>query len=290
VQLPSQLEHLGRSLLGRNFSKDAVFVMLQQHTAYYDEAGGADMGFTFVCGYCATVAQWESFEVDWKLFLIKFGVPYLHMKEFAQSNKCYAAWKGNEPLRARFLGTAAEIIASHASRAFSVSVSHECFDKVNLKYKVRETFSSPYALAGRTCIAIANKFIHGAKTEPPPIEHIFDDGGPDKGGLINSLQAMMPYLPAPSFKPSRDVKPCRQWPDGRMGLVQLQAADYLAYELGKLLREIRFNKGRPVRKSLLALNGVRLDKSSFTEDRLTKMFIGAEAVSPGQFKRGVNGE
>jgi hypothetical protein len=85
-------------------------------TVYFDETGGEDLGFTFVAGWGASASEWDSFEVDWRLFLVKFDVPYLHMKEYVHSKKCYATWKGNESLRARFLGMAAEIIAAHAKR------------------------------------------------------------------------------------------------------------------------------------------------------------------------------
>ncbi len=108
--------------------------------AYFDEAGGEDIRFTLVCGYAASVADWEAFEVDWKLFLIKFGVPYLHMKEFSQSKKCYEHWKGKDTLRANFMEMAAEIINSHLKRAFISIVSHECFAKVDAAYKLHERF------------------------------------------------------------------------------------------------------------------------------------------------------
>ena len=278
---PSALEHLGRSLLGKSYSPDALFCMF---TAYFDESGDKEDGFTIICGYVASVSEWELFEVDWRLFLIKFGVPYLHMKEFSQSKKCYAKWKGNETVRARFLGMASDIIACRTQRAFCCVVSNESFDKVNLSYRVAETFNSPYALAGRTCISLANQWAGTLEDGRANIEHVFEDGGPDKGGLINSLQSMPPFQPSPAFKPSRDVLPSREWPDGRVGMVQLQAADYLAYETGKLLRDIRLRKRR-IRKSIRALARVPLDKSTFDEARLTRMFSGAESLSPGRFKR-----
>jgi hypothetical protein len=62
------LEHLGRSLLGSRFSPETLFTMV---TCYFDESGGDDVGWTFVCGWAATVAQWDRFEIDWKLFLAK---------------------------------------------------------------------------------------------------------------------------------------------------------------------------------------------------------------------------
>lgn len=270
----NRLEGLGRSLMGRRYSPKALFTMF---AAYFDESGGNDSRFTFVCGYTATVAQWSAFEFDWKLFLAKFRVPYLHMKEFSQSKKCYTQWQGNKTLRAQFLGMASEIIGSHLQRAFIGMVSHDGFDKVDLKYKLRERFNSPYALAGRACIALANNRARESSNGTLEIEYIFEDGCPDKGGLIKAVEALPPFLPAPSFKPSRDARPSKNWPGGRSGLVHLQAADYLAYEAGKLLRDLYLIRSgeREVRKSLKALTKVPVDRTSWGEARLVRTCEGA---------------
>jgi hypothetical protein len=78
----SALGHLARAVSGASFSPESFFAMF---TCYFDEAGGKDHGFTVVAGWAASIERWEHFEVDWKLFLIKWGVPHLHMKEFTQS-------------------------------------------------------------------------------------------------------------------------------------------------------------------------------------------------------------
>lgn len=61
-------------------------------TCYLDEAGGKAEGFTVICGWVSTVAQWEQFEIDWRLFLASYKVPYFHMKEFAQSTGPFKKW------------------------------------------------------------------------------------------------------------------------------------------------------------------------------------------------------
>jgi hypothetical protein len=264
----SALEHLGRAVLGKRYSPETLFAMF---TAYFDEAGGDDLGFMFVAGYVASVEAWERFEVDWKLFLAKEHIPYLHMKEFSQSKGPFADWKDNESKRARFIGTAAEIINSHARRVFISVVSCKEFAEVNAMYALDQRFSSPYALAGRSCIAMADNWARNPKTRMLDIEYVFEDGAPDKSGLVSSVEALPPFLPAPIFKPGRDEKPSKNWPKGKKGVVQLQAADYIAYEA----RKVAFNlvKGRPkvARKSLQALTPVDLDKSGWDKARLLRL-------------------
>ncbi|MGA2876612.1 MAG: hypothetical protein ABSE82_13870 [Nitrososphaerales archaeon] len=268
----SALEHLGRSVMGRRYSPKILFAMF---TTYFDEAGSDDLGYMFVAGYVASVEAWERFEVDWKLFLAKFDVPYLHMKEFSQSKKCYAKWKDNEPQRGRFLGMAAEIINSHAKRAFLSMVSCKEFGEVDAMFTLSERFKSPYALTGRACIGLANNWARNPKTKLLDIEYVFEDGGPDKGGLISSVEALPPFLPSPAFKPSRDEKPSRGWPQGRRGVVQLQAADYLAYEARKVAFNIVNGRPRIARKSLQALTPVDLERSTWDRARLLRLCQGA---------------
>ena len=110
------------------------------------------------------------------------------MKEFSQSKKCYAKWKDNEPQRGRFLGMAAEIINSHAKRAFLSMVSCKEFGEVDAMFTLSERFKSPYALTGRACIGLANNWARNPKTKLLDIEYVFEDGGPDKGGLISSVE------------------------------------------------------------------------------------------------------
>src|SRR6185369_10427269 len=90
---------------------------------------------------------------------------------------------------------------------------------------------------------------------------------------ISAIQALPPFLPAPAFKPSRDVAPSRKWPQGKSGWVQLQAADYIAYEARKFVVDHELiKKGlRGARKSLGALTKVPLGISSWGEQRLMRV-------------------
>jgi hypothetical protein len=170
---------------------------------------------------------------------------------------------------------AAEIINSHAKHAFVSIVSDVEFAEVNKIYRLRERFKTPYALAGRACIGLANAWARNPKTQLLDLEYVFEDGGPDKAGLIRAVEALSPYLPSPSFKPGRDVEPCENWPEGRIGWVHLQAADYLAYEARKIAFNIVNGRPRIPRKSLQALTKVPLERSSFDKPRLLRLCEGA---------------
>jgi hypothetical protein len=228
-----------------------------------DEAGGDDEGFTVVCGWVSTVALWEQFEIDWKLFLASYKVDYFHMKEFSQSKGQFKKWKDKRLIRDRFMGDAAQIIMERVQSGILCNVHHTIFDRTDTSHELRRTLSSPYAMAGRACVAQVDK-----DTGRKDVEYIFEDGGPDKGGLHAAMNVEF-KLPDPIFKPSRDLKDKRG--NIRKGIVQLQAADYMAYEIRKHRREFADKTGRPTRESLKAiLNISDINKVNFT---------GANAVS-----------
>jgi hypothetical protein len=239
-------------------------------TCYFDESGGADLGWTYVCGYVASVDQWERFEIDWKIFLAKYDIPYFHMKECAHFKGPFSKWKNNESSRNCFLRDASLIIRAYVRHSFVSLVSHDIFAEANMIYKFCEVFKTPYSLAGRACIEAAHEEI-GSE-----IKYVFEDGCPDKGGLIHSMTACLPCRRLPSFEPSRNFISTNQWPNGRIGVIPLQAADFLAYESRKLLIDREKLKIDPskFRKSLLALSrNVPLTLCLITPDVIDRICV-----------------
>jgi len=57
------------------------------------------------------------------------------------------------------------------------------------------------ALVGRTCIALARNWRLRQTGASLDMEFIFDDGAPDKGGLLALCDDLTPAVPSPSFKP-----------------------------------------------------------------------------------------
>ncbi len=216
-----------------------------------------------VAGYVSSVARWETFESDWRIALSKYDVPYLHMKELAHFKGPFLKWKKESGTRARFLNTAADIINSNVIFGMSVTVHYKDFEYANRQYDLTSVFSSPYALAGRSCIAEANvvrgKTVYGSLD----MEYVFERGGPDAGGLVNAVKEVTPTLPIPIFKPSRN------W-NGQRGVIQLQASDYLAYEIKKyVIDHPKYKRGeRFPRMSLGALTATDVHRRFWNLERL----------------------
>ena len=231
-------------------------------TTYCDDGGGDDHGYTVICGWVSTVDQWDGFEVDWKLLLIHYEIPFFHMSKLAHWNAPYEKWKANPGIRDRFLREAGKVIRSRVKKGFLVYVNHSHFKTVNSLFELEESFGSAHGLAGRLCMDRADFWRKSENYSFDTMRFVFEDG-PGYADVSRAACAITPHLPIPNFEASRDVKPCPDWPEGRIGVVQLQSADYLAYEYRKAIADKR-DKGLDVhRKSLQALLGVPLEIAGF---------------------------
>lgn len=244
------LEHIARSIWLTRYSAENLFGMF---TSYFDASIAHKEGVTIVAGWLSTIAEWEQFDIDWRLLLARYDVPYFHMNEFAHSTGAFSSWKGREVKRENFIKKAIGIIKDRVRYGAAMVIEHGTFDEVNSLYQLSENYGNPYSLAGRHCVAEVHKWLEKNGYEPP-IEYIFEDGDVGKGQLIELMEKS--ELPLPLFKPSRD----RKTKSGIVpGLRPLQAADLTAYELLKGFKTGEHAPRYKHRESLKAL--VRIPKS-----------------------------
>ncbi|MGI8519379.1 MAG: hypothetical protein ACR2MC_02005 [Actinomycetota bacterium] len=193
--------------------------------AYYDASGaeGDSRKPLVVAGLISTVLRWRKFERDWNRVLAdpEFNVPYLHMKEFAHSQKGspFESWKGNEEKRKQFLDRLRRVIKRRVHRATLMYLPLEHFTAVNERYRLQEVIGGPYSLAAVGCFGHVDKWVK-AKHPGDHVEHIFEAG--DKGQRIfEAVSKVAGYFPI-----------IRRKFDGERGtwITPLQAADWFAYE------------------------------------------------------------
>jgi hypothetical protein len=244
--------------------------MLNSYTLYGDAGGGRDHGFIVVSGYLSTFGRWCSFVAAWQYTLACFNAPYFHMKEFSQSKGPFASWKGEEPRRARFLGALAEIIHANVELSLACIVEFKTFEKVNQRYALAEAVGVPYSYAARGCVSHSHQYLRKKNIGVlPEINYVFEDGDEGRGELTRVL--LKDGYNAPIFRPSRD----RTAKDGTpvRGFVQLQAADFAAYEIRKAFRD-NPEEDWPLekyRKSIRALGKINSWWGKFTEHDILYM-------------------
>ncbi len=197
-------------------------------TGYFDDAGGVDHGYTVVAGWVSTVERWRVFAEEWEQMLAAFQVPWFDMKTLSHFNGVYAPWKEQPEIKNDFQSAACRVIGGSAAIGFVSIVPHAVFARVNTVYRAKEYFGNEYALAGLTCCVKMRKWARKQES-PQPLEIIFDDGTPKRGKLTEAMvkaRFAEPIFRSPLPKPDRPPN-----------VVQLQAADFLAYEVRKVQKD-----------------------------------------------------
>jgi hypothetical protein len=212
------LDLLAGSLDHREGSLFAMF------TGYFDDAGGADHGFTAVAGWVATMERWRHFAEQWRLMLAAFRVPWFDMKTLSHFKGVYQSWKETPKMKDDFQAAACRIIASNVLCGFACVSEHPVFAKVNEAYRLKEYVGNDYALAGLTCALKLREWIY-RQNPPEPFEIVFDDGTAKRGKLRDVMKRE--HFAEPIFRSPLPRK------DGIWPVIQLQAADFLAYEIRK---------------------------------------------------------
>jgi len=228
-------------------------MMVSGYTAYFDASSGHkdQLPGTWVCGFASTVSAWQNFEIDWKLALIKYGVPFFHMRNFIANSKPFheAKWK-SEAYRAAFISDLCEIIRAHVICMIGRGLWHTDFDFVNKTYEL-DTRYNPYAICGFQCAARTKRYLRDRYSDTATIEFVFERGDEGHGFLTNE---MLRYkLPAPIFRPSRKLEDKAQ----QTPAIQLQACDFAAWEFRREgNRRTGLARGKKLRESFKALEKI----------------------------------
>lgn len=182
-----------------------------------------------ISGFVSTAEKWIRFEKSWSQTLKLFDVPYFHMKEFAHSTGPFKSWKGNEKRREAFIKRLISCCAANVIHSSSCGIVLSDYAEVNLRYEYGERTGGPYAMCGRGYIAGVELWRKTSRYKSNPIEFVFADGDKGKGRLITHLKTY--HYPLPTFK---NALP-RKNDAGTAAVVQLQAADLVAWEHNKFL-------------------------------------------------------
>jgi hypothetical protein len=266
---------------------EVVLSLVDSYTAYYDAAGGEDHGFIVVSGWVLNLMQGASFLGGWKSVLAEYGVPYFHMKTFSQSKGPFSSWGGDDVKRARFLSSLVEVIKASVDYGVACFIDFRVFERVNRRYMFDRAVGVPYSFAGRDCIAKIHRYLRERHNRLPEVRHIFDDGDEGKGELMRVVKK--DGYAVPVFASSRN----RKARDGTSirGVIQLQAADFAAYELRKAMVDDPNEEWMPWehRKSLRALASIPSWWGYYKEKDMLQI-CRAVSVEPRTRKRRLSGQ
>jgi len=221
--------------------------VLGMFKACMDESGtDAASPIASVAGWIATLEDWAGFERQWLEALGDYGVTYFHMKEFAHSTGQFKDWKGNENRRKAFLKRLTKIVDRWSTFGIWVRVPKDEY-RACLSEDEQSDMGDPYLFCLYTVITfLVPKW--PALWRDAKLTFVFEEN------KEWSSQAQTNYFRLKRKLIERLGKRAAFLSDyftycPKLCCVPLQAADFLAWESTKQLREL----SRPMRGSLKAL-------------------------------------
>lgn len=213
----------------------AIFPFSDKHkymlmlSAYMDETGHAAderQKYVGIAGLMAPAANWERFERKWKeaLALPYIGLPYFHMKDFANRKKFYVGW--SEEKRRKVLGKLLTVIETAHPLPVGSIVPLKYWRALAPEYKT--VFMDPYFLCFQGNMSACTSFLDVGRA--PQEERV---------ALVFSEQVEFRHKALKFYERAKDMaiftrRMARPPSFGDMReLVQLQAADVVAYEMYK---------------------------------------------------------
>ncbi len=201
--------------------------MAREFAAYFDDAGHPDnQDLVLIAGFVSGKDQWLKFEDEWHNALQQCGLPrdtVFHMTDLLAGapKSPFAGWTDHQ--KHRLLEKLVHIAAIRTVKHFSETVFMDDYRAVNDEFALEEFHGAPYGLAGRNLLM---RLKHWLEKQGPDARLLifFEDGTKHKGDLLDNCRR--DGLPTPAFAKKRE-------------LVPLQAADLLAWEIAKHMRQIR---------------------------------------------------
>ena len=243
--------------------------------AYFDESGthGEESGAVTVAGFVATRERWTEFGGEWADFLAREGIKTFHRTHLESFYKEFARDKGwDEERRNRVVNESQAIIGKYVQVGFAHTVFKADYDEV-VKGDVRLKLGAKhYTFCGQACMRRIAAW--AALSGHNEAINYFFEGGAKGTGELSAMMARIAKKPEAraAFRLSSIsfAKKYDEVIDEVMfpGLIQLQAADILAYEVYKHMENFHFSPDkRPMRQSFLQLLNLRFPLETRYHDK-----------------------
>ena len=205
----SPIKHLAHALFFRHNEAERYMAMLTGYTAYFDASGQRGQGDLLVVGgYVASVKRWDSFDDHWANILRARNVKEFHMTDFMHEEVIDGAWKKDDGRAENFLKKLVNAICNTAEYAPTVMIYLSDWEELNKKYQLRESWHTPLALAGGSCIQLIYDWCERKRIQREHIEFFFEDGDLDRGDLQKLVKKAFGFELMMKKKSLRPLQAC----------------------------------------------------------------------------------
>ncbi len=241
--------HLYKSLFA---SKNDLFVMF---TVYLDESNTSpNQRMPIVAGYLSSTFKWSRFGEQWEKLLRhhkvpidpKYGIPIAHRNKIQNLKGIFSNWAESD--RDKFLDKAYPIIRRHIRLPIGCAIPRKAFEQIIPK-SMQKYLGGIYGWCVYSCLLGVKTWCEQHKYNKP-ITYVFEAGAQGQGHVNQTLSLL--------YKNTQYRKNFRLGGFAFEGknLKPLQAADFIAYDLGRYALDVELGRTRlPINDYLIQLLG-----------------------------------
>ena len=216
-------------------------------TFAFDAGGDDSTAYMTVAGFASSTEHWDEFSKKWKARLDRDGIEFFHTIDANNFRGPFKHWYSlpnneREGLRRSLFEDLMKIIQGNTFQKFSCTIVNKDYETTNNALR-QEFVESAYSYGARACEASARQWVRAdwRYCKEMQIAAIFElgDGGQDEGKMRERLRKDYGHFP-PNFRPKKDTP--RTDGTSEKGFIPLQAADWLAWEVNRLVRDIQAGK------------------------------------------------
>src|SRR5208282_2655323 len=215
-------------------------------SAYFDESGThAGSPVLAVAGYMGFADKWARFEEKWERVLKAYSVEVpFHMTDFENRQQGFKHLEGRT--RNQFFTQLVRIISEAALFGFGAAVSLADYEKL-VKGPVKNSLGTPYTLCTQQCLLLVSRWMDEFLYEGQ-VAYFFE------AGVLRASETAEVWQKI--IKDDKERRRCKALSirfASKRDLRPLQAADILAYETWKHLKNTLAGSPRQRRESLNVL-------------------------------------
>ena len=249
-------------------------------TAYIDESGThSDASNVVVGGYISTVRNWKQLRREWNHLLKREGVAVLHRTDLENLRGEFKGW--SEDRQISIIRESHKLIKQYTEKGIGAAVITADFDQV-MPGVVKRIFGGPYGWVVHDFMVGVGRWARDSN-QKGFVQYVFEQGARGRHQVERMFSTL--YSPPPGLPPSnydwRETLRINGWSFGSkyddskrriQGIVQLQSADWFAYEIYKHMdNRVVDGARRPIRKSALDLFRPNVDVLHYWDsERLNK--------------------
>jgi len=203
--------------------------------AFFDDAGtGPDSNVVACAGYLALDGRWDAFSSKWRHLLRSYHVPdsKFSMKRYAHFKPPFDGW--DELKRRSFMAQALALIKRYVEVGFVCVMRKSDYDGY-LSEGVKNRAGGYFSLCAQMCVGLVEAYVAKRANRTVPdqpteyIDYVFERGSVGAGHVHAAFEEWFGGM---------DRLWYREFRQETKDSSELHAADVLAYETCKLLRDV----------------------------------------------------